>query len=203
MQLRQGIGFPSVCRDLVLYRRPVAWRDPNGFYRLLGLTPAASEAEIRRAGRRLLARYHPDGSAPDQEQFLCVSEAYRTLTEHRNTYDTMPDGHVIATHLNKDLDCLAVARNTTYDGWSYFSEVPRLSDDQIASLAYEQFLFEALRTPTSMSRIAVALIEGTGTPWLEDGLIYVPVSGAEAILGATPGPAGRPNDKADKGHVTT
>ena len=201
MQLRKGIGFPSSCRELVPYRRPIAWRDPNGFYRLLGLTPAASDSEIRRSGRRLLALHHPDGPEPDEEKFLCVQEAYRTLSDRRHAYDSMTDGQFMVTHDHKDLGGFRFAESGGYRGWSYFSELPRVSDDEIATLAYEKYLHEALRMSTSLPCIAVALIQGRGNPWIDDGLIYVPVSDIGAILAPTSETSLGPQDKADKGHV--
>ena len=191
MQLRRGVGFPSACRDLVPYERPVTWRDANGFYRILGVTPAASDDEIRRAGRCLLARYHPDGPEPDQDKFLIVEEAYRNLRDKRDTYDHVPDGHVMVTDQNRSDSRIHRMEGPPkeYNGWSYFSEVPRTTDDAIAVWAYETFLDDALRTTTTMPLIAVALIQGSGDPWVDDGLIYVPVSEIEGKIRSTTEPA--------------
>lgn len=186
MQLRHGVGFPSTCRELVPYRRPPCWRDANGFYRLLGLTPAASDDEVRKAGRALLRRYHPDGTEPDQATFLAVEEAYRTLTSEREVYDHTPAGHVMVTESNKS-DPGLVPVGSKYTGWSYFSEVPRVTDDSVALWAYEQLLAQALATPTSLSRVSVALVQGSGEPWIDDGLIYVPMSDIEGRMVATSG----------------
>lgn len=205
MQLRRGVGFPSSCRELVLYRRPVTWHDANGFYRILGVTPAASDDEIRHVGRSLLARYHPDGPEPDQDKFLAVEEAYRSLRDNREIYDQVPDGHVMVTDNNRHDSRLIHMEGPPkqYDGWSYFSEVPRATDDAIAVWAYETFLEEVLRQQTTLPRIAVALIQGIGDPWVDDGLIYVPVSEIEGRVATTPETARGPKDKADNGHVTS
>lgn len=188
MNLREGIGFPSTCKVIAPYRRPVRWRDPNRFYRLLGLTPAASDDDIRHAGRELLRKYHPDGNEPDEEAFLAIEEAYRILRADRDTYDATPDGHVVVTEENKNdprLSPTSTPAGKRYKGWSYFSEVPRISDDEVATQAYDLYLEEALATPTSLPRIAVALFWGEGTPWIEDGLIYVPMSELRGKLQAT------------------
>lgn len=189
MQIREGIGFPSTCKVVAPYHRPICWQDPNRFYRLLGLTPAASDEDIRRAGRRLLARHHPDGPEPDEEKFLAVDEAYRCLRDNRTLYDMVPEGHVMVTDKNRNDPRLIHLEHSVeeYTGWSYFSEIPRVSDDKLAAWAYEEYLAEALATPTTLPRIAVVLLEDIGNPWVEDGLIYVPVSELRGKLVPTSG----------------
>lgn len=186
MQLREGVGFPSTCKVVALYRRPICWQDPNKFYRRLGLTPAASDEDIRRAGRELLRRYHPDGTEPNEAKFLATEEAYRCLRENRDSYDATPPDHVMVTESNKsDPRLIHIHPESKYSGWSYFSEIPRVSDDSIAIWAYENFLDHALTVPTSMPCIAVALIDGPWNPWIDDGLIYVPVSGLRGRVVST------------------
>jgi curved DNA-binding protein CbpA len=63
------------------------------YYRLLGVSPWASERDIRQAYRLLSKQYHPDISplAPDEalEKFKQINEAYATLTQplKRTRYD--------------------------------------------------------------------------------------------------------------------
>lgn len=187
MQIRKGVGFPSTCKVVVAYRRPPCWKDPNHFYRRLGLTPNASDDEVRNAGRKLLALHHPDGAEPDEEKFLAIEEAYHYLRNKRDAYDAIPVDHVMLTESNKD-DPKMVHMNpkSRYTGWSYFSEVPRATDDSVAVWAYEQYLALALKTPTTLPRIAAVLIQGEGDPWIEDGLIYVPMSDIPGKMVATP-----------------
>jgi molecular chaperone DnaJ len=80
----------------------------SDLYQLLGVPRGASEAEVKKAYRRLAMQYHPDrNSAPDAEaRFKEITEAYEVLRdpERRTSYDrygstgprTGPfaDGHV-------------------------------------------------------------------------------------------------------------
>ena len=52
------------------------------FHQILGITPNASAAEIKRAFKRLAMRWHPDRNADPQahEQFRLVREAFEHLT---------------------------------------------------------------------------------------------------------------------------
>lgn len=56
---------------------------PN-YYALLGVTPTAKTAEIKRAYRRLARQHHPDLNAQSaDEQIKRVNEAYAVLSDSR------------------------------------------------------------------------------------------------------------------------
>lgn len=59
-------------------------RDP---YEVLGLSPGASDDEIKAAYRKLAKKYHPDlngGSAAAEAKMKEVNEAYNVLIKHKN-----------------------------------------------------------------------------------------------------------------------
>lgn len=59
------------------------------YYALLGVNRNADEAEIKKAYRKLAAKYHPDKPTGDEARFKEISEAYETLSdpEKRSMYD--------------------------------------------------------------------------------------------------------------------
>ena len=66
------------------------------YYEVLGVSRSASEAELKRAFKKLARTYHPDvnpGDAKAEERFKEISEAYAVLSdpEKRRKYDAM--GH--------------------------------------------------------------------------------------------------------------
>ena len=69
-------------------------RDPNGYYRLLGLAPGCAQDEVARAFRTLAKSCHPDRNADASAaaRFKLLSEAYSVLSspESRAAYDRDP-----------------------------------------------------------------------------------------------------------------
>lgn len=69
------------------------WVDKD-FYKILGVSKDASDADIKKAYRKLARKYHPDtnsGDAAAEKTFKDVSEAYSVLSdaEDREQYDAI------------------------------------------------------------------------------------------------------------------
>ncbi len=60
------------------------------YYEILGIQKAASKDEVKKAFRKLAAKYHPDKKGGDEAKFKEISEAYATLSDDkkRAEYDT-------------------------------------------------------------------------------------------------------------------
>jgi DnaJ-class molecular chaperone len=70
---------------------PAAAKD---YYKTLGVPESATQADIKKAYRKLAKQYHPDANANDPhaaERFKEVGEAYAVLSDDtkRKQYDTM------------------------------------------------------------------------------------------------------------------
>ena len=62
----------------------------KSYYDILGVKRDASDDDIKKAFRKLAAKYHPDAGG-DEQKFKEVSEAYTTLSDpkKRREYDQM------------------------------------------------------------------------------------------------------------------
>lgn len=64
----------------------------KNYYDILGISKSASEAEIKKAYKKMAMQYHPDRNKDDKNaeaKFKEVNEAYQTLSEStkRKNYD--------------------------------------------------------------------------------------------------------------------
>jgi curved DNA-binding protein len=72
--------------------------DFKDYYKVLGVEKSASEADIKKAYRKLAVKYHPDKNQGDkaaEEKFKEVSEAYEVLgdPEKRKKYDQLGENY--------------------------------------------------------------------------------------------------------------
>lgn len=89
-------------------------------YETLGVTSGATEAEVKRAFRRLSLELHPDRSTGTQERYTKVVEAYNVIgdAEKRRLYDVslrdtlQPRSLALQRHRSSDAD---VGRAAIYD----------------------------------------------------------------------------------------
>jgi len=68
---------------------------PTDFYQTLGVPKSASEADIKKAYRRLAHEHHPDKDKGDASKFKEVNEAYQVLSDpqKRQQYDQFGSGY--------------------------------------------------------------------------------------------------------------
>ena len=71
----------------------------ENFYRILGINQEADLAQIKKAYRRAVKRYHPDISPKDEERFKEVQEAYEILSDPKKK--TIYDGQFLRTSVHK------------------------------------------------------------------------------------------------------
>jgi DnaJ family protein A protein 2 len=78
-------GFPGFDEGM---RRPATRADTNKFYEILGVSKEATQAEIKKAYRKLAIQHHPDKGG-DEEKFKEITRAYEVLSdeEKRAQYD--------------------------------------------------------------------------------------------------------------------
>jgi molecular chaperone DnaJ len=159
-------------------------------YVILGLEHGASEAEIKRAYRRLARRYHPDinpGDRTSEARFRQILEAYETLMdpERRSRYDSgSPEGEDRRTSFEGfDFSGRAADHAATFG--DLFAEVftsrgaqrstPERGADlhQTLTLSFEEAFNGVPRTVTVTRRETCRTCAGTGVMRVNAGACLV------------------------------
>nr|CAX76208.1 DnaJ (Hsp40) homolog, subfamily A, member 1 [Schistosoma japonicum] len=80
-------------------------------YDILGVTTTATEAEIKKAYRKLALQYHPDKCADKSEKFKEISQAFMVLSDptKRKIYDSggeqaLKEGGVESSTVDEAMD---------------------------------------------------------------------------------------------------
>lgn len=86
----------------------------QNYYQILGVEKTASEADIKKAYRKLAMQYHPDrnqGNKEAEEKFKQINEAYAVLSDaqKRRQYDTVGDTRFHQQYSSED-----IFRNTDF-----------------------------------------------------------------------------------------
>lgn len=164
---RTGIGYPTANRELA--RRVPTFRDPNGYYRMLGLRPDATEREVKRRCRMLLAWHHPDGKYPDEEAFRRVSEVYEVIGDpvERAVYDHTPDGAIYVdasvkerlneSARNRGVDLEEVLLEQPPRRWTYTYEGDHTEDDDELAEQWYEVLIDAAAEVGYRGRLRLVL----------------------------------------------
>ncbi len=63
------------------------------YYKILGLEKGASKDEIKKAFRKLVAKYHPDKAEGNEEKYKEITEAYAVLSDDKKRAEYDAYGH--------------------------------------------------------------------------------------------------------------
>ena len=88
----RGVGYPSCNTELAVL--PPNTADPCGYYRELGVSPAATQSEIRSRVRAIMRELHPDTGSGDVDRLRRVRHIAEVLLDpvSRDRYNRTPKG---------------------------------------------------------------------------------------------------------------
>lgn len=147
-------------RDVKYYSTGAKTRTKN-FYKVLGVSPKATQAQIKNAFYKLSINHHPDkhkGSAESHEKFQNITEAYNVLgnQESRKQYDRelIGEGQLRAEHAQGYEHPQTVKKSGSiynFDEWTKAHYSDTLDRNHRTKLRQEQLRKEKLNTPTTGS----------------------------------------------------
>ena len=123
--------------SFVLWSKNLLYMAFIDYYKVLGVKPGASQADIKKAYRRLAKKYHPDtnGNSPEaQKMFQAVNEANEVLSdpEKRKKYDEYGEHWRHADEFGTQRREQATTGNSyggfDFGGWQGFGSGSRFSD---------------------------------------------------------------------------
>ena len=84
-------GYLNIARGGFVSIKAMFFKNTNTAYKILDVDPKATDAELKKAYRKMAVKYHPDklGHLGDdfkkasKEKFLKVKEAYETIKKER------------------------------------------------------------------------------------------------------------------------
>lgn len=155
-----GLSLIHPNSDVKCYSTGAKTRTKN-FYKVLGVSPKATQAQIKNAFYKLSITHHPDkhkGSAESHEKFQNITEAYNVLgnQESRKQYDRelVGEGQLKAEHAHGYEHPQTVKKPGSiynFDEWTKAHYSNTLDRNHRTKLRQEQLRKEKINTPTTGS----------------------------------------------------
>lgn len=130
----------------------------KSLYKVLGLGPQATPAELRSAHRKLARQYHTDSAGGDRARFQEVQEAYETLSDpaRRREYDAQRAAWLAEQGA---VDCPGCGTATRLKSRGLASRCPLCKTALTEETAEGRLKRKALRTLQGATELAEHLVE--------------------------------------------
>ena len=155
-----GVNLKYLNSDFKCYSTGAKTRSKN-FYKVLGVSPKATQAQIKNAFYKLSITHHPDkhkGSEESHDKFQQITEAYNVLgnQETRKQYDRelIVEGQLRAEHAHGYEPPQSVKKSGSiynFDEWTKAHYSDQLDRNQRTRIRQAQLKKEKENTPTTGS----------------------------------------------------
>jgi hypothetical protein len=159
------------------------------FYEFLGVSPGASEAEVRQAYRQLARAFHPDSAGADTRAqsdtaMAALNEAWHTLSDpgRRAAYDASLRPAASASHAKRPFSVTEAQPEPEYDTGGYFG-----SEDLTAHVGTRRWPAAALMLVAAMVVIFVFSAYALGGARQSGDVAHDPVQPGDCVS-IRPGP---------------